>query len=50
MNKNCDKIFCIYHETCLIKDKEKIDKCSGNLSEKNPMHPNYTQQVRGDAN
>lgn len=50
MNKNCDKTFCIYHKTCLIKDIEQIKKCTGKLSEKNPMHPNYTQQVRGDAN
>ena len=49
MNKNCDKDYCMYHKTCLIKDQEKIKKCTGKLSEKNPMHPNYALQVRGDS-
>lgn len=47
MNKNCDKESCIYRKTCLLTDKEKIAKCTGILSEKNPHHPNYTMQVRG---
>ena len=49
MNKNCDKDYCMYHKTCLIKDQEKINKCTGKLSEKNPMHPNYALQVRRDS-
>ncbi len=47
MNKNCNKEFCIYRKTCLIKDQEKINKCTGILSEKNPHHPNYQMSVRG---
>lgn len=47
MNKYCNRKECIYHKTCLITEKEKINKCSGKLSEKNPHHPNYQMQVRG---
>lgn len=47
MNKNCNKEFCIYRKTCLINDKEKINKCTGILSENNPHHQNYKMSVRG---
>ena len=47
VNKNCNKEFCIYIKTCLINDKEKINKCTGILSEKNPHHHNYQMSVRG---
>lgn len=48
MNNRCDKEFCIYRKTCLITDIEKIKKCKGKLSEKNPHHTNYKMQVRGE--
>ena len=46
MNKNCEKTFCPYHKTCLMQDPERIKKCTGILSKKNPQHPEYAMQVR----
>lgn len=48
MNNNCDKENCVYKKTCLISDREKIDKCTGILSKRNPHHENYTMQIRGN--
>lgn len=42
MNSKCDKEFCPYKETCLINDKEKINKCTGIIGIKNPHHKDYS--------
>lgn len=47
MNKNCYKKDCYYYKACIIKDKEKISKCSGKLSDRNPHSSNYKMQIRG---
>ena len=47
MNNKCDNKTCIYYKTCLIDNFSRDKKCTGNLSIKNPQHPNFQATTRG---
>lgn len=48
MNDKCNNKTCIYYKTCLIDNFNRDKKCTGNLSIKNPQHPNFQATTRGN--
>lgn len=48
MNDKCNNKTCIYYKTCLIDNYKREKKCAGNLSIKNPQHPNFQATTRGN--
>ena len=48
MNDKCNNKTCIYYKTCLIDNFNRNPKCTGNLSIKNPQHPNFQATTRGE--